>query len=72
MLHSTGDWFSSTASFSNACLTQLSAKFTADQAISTLHRVVILDAVKVNVFPAVIAIYLNKTNVLAVLPKNVC
>lgn len=49
----------------------MGVKFTADQAISTLHRVVILDAVKVNMFSSVIAIYLNRTQVLAVLTENV-
>lgn len=50
----------------------MGVKFTADQAISTLCRIVILDAVKVNMFPSVIAIYLNKTHLLAVLTENVC
>lgn len=54
------------------CLTQMGGKFTADQAISTPCRIVILDAVKVNMFPSVIAIYLKKTHLLAVLTGNVC
>lgn len=49
-------WFSE---FRNNCLTQTGVMFTADQAISTLLRTVILDAVKVNMFPSVIRIYLN-------------
>lgn len=41
-------WFSY---FRNSCLTQTGVMFTADQARSTLLRIVILDAVKINVFP---------------------
>lgn len=50
----------------------MGVKFTANQAISSLHRTVILGAVKVTMFPSVIAISLNKTHVLAVLTENVC
>lgn len=50
----------------------MGVKFTADQAIYALHRAVNLDEVKVNMFPSVTAIYLNKTHVLAVLTENVC
>lgn len=50
----------------------MSVKFTADQAISTLCRIVILGAVKVNMFPSATSIYLNKTHVLTVLTGNVC
>lgn len=50
----------------------MGVNFTADQAISILHRIVISDAVKENMMPSVIAIYLNKTLLLGVLTENVC